>query len=1461
MSKPSNRIAATATSIALVGAFGAGAFALGHEGNSFDPEAFASAYQAGSTNSEKGYQANPTQTDAQANRQESNGEDQAEKTIDHIPSDAFSELPLEGQSGTTAYNVTGNSNLSGVDVFDAAAGTSGTSTGSNGTPVVGPVVNPDANADTNGNNSGSDKDSTPSDDKPNSGGDSDNDPDPAPADNDSYHYLPSDPEASKSDMNDGTFTFKDVGADDVSLDGIDESRFEVTISESLNADDALYYNQRIDAWTLFCSLNTVFYDTGAGGFWPAGYQWICTKSEFPSYSYFRIDSWQNAETGEENPSVCPESTLNINYSYRFTADGEWHSGTYAYEPKESCVFVVGEPDENGNRPVLYRSTDSTVNLLSSDTLGKVLRAGGYVGENDTLSALLLGWKEGTEDVGWRYQVEPGRHVIMPGKISPLTSGYTARLQHYLLNENLEVTPNGTSSLLQTLVDVDDSVVSVGADKTETLTVPYGIQAIDNDKGSSTTSCYLYAVNNLVIPSSVLYVNTEGPIKVWSNYQVMGSNPFYGSTADGILTSRDGTEYLGLPLSATELTVPKGVKRVAVPSENYLEKIRVHATSGNLPQIDIDKLSDCTIVIDDEAFDEFVAQNGDAIENAFGVSVCRASDQDVSYYCSGGMVYTEDELLRVFDNGSDTAFVQLPHTIKAGCFQGNTTIKTLVLFDDSDFAIEDGALAGGSLETIVCFTDEQAEYLKSRLKAAGAPDADVVVAQFSQESFAYYSHNGATTLLSDQGFAKRFDGTLTTESGETLDVNVISPYAFAGDTDLAWVTLSDSITSVGANAFKNCTGLQGLFIGKTSNVSFGANFLENCTSLGFVGSNALEASFATSENPNSTCKWFCTEAGGASHDSRFEWFSTSIVEGLSTFTQDDGSLTLYGCDDQGAPWLCLGGGTSFSGTLKAPDSLVEVYEGAFKGMQGSFDIDFSNAAGLEYIDKEAFSDSGLTGDVSISTLQDLELGNSVFEGCGGLTSISLAAGGSLSLGNNVFTDCAELESASFTGAASGRIGTELFYSCDKLQSLVFNEEPPTATLYSPGTGFRFNGDWAEGEEAQTLHISVPEGQEQAYLEAWVYPFIGYANYDDYYNKIDDELFNQTYEVPTEAQVRAVMAENLLEPENRLRQMMGLPQVESSTILSDESMEVDGFTYSVNDLGATLTSAPADAVDIDLSQVLPRDADGQPYAEGVAIAADAFAQCSQLKSVTLCEAIDRIESGAFNGCDGVTVTLPQGCGLPQLSGGSDSAPFTFGADIKLNVSEEDQDTVLETWPMQCLGYEDVDSFEFNAADVFFSLFDFDAFEPPTREQTDEAINGPLVEQENYLRGLMGLEPITSTSELAYSYDLSALGDWWSDDDPFAFSLDADEPGQEATEQQGASEAASGSSTADGQGQSGAGSSDSGGSNAASSTSSDGDSSASASSGTGADSASSGASGTEPSPAADSTNKAAGGTSSSK
>ena len=1364
-----SRMVAVAASIAAVGAFGVGAFELAQNGLNFDPSSYIATYAHGDAASGEAYRVSSTSTDAEANRhdEQSDREETSAREQEASLADVPTQANLTSQSGTTAYNVTGNADGSGVTI---AGGAGGNETGGSASAggVLGPVINAGGgSASGNGGGSGTGGGS--------GAGGSTN------STANSYKYLLQDPTPQKSaPMGDTTFFTQFSGGAGV----IDPGKVEIAPIE-----DAIYDGQVLDAWTLFCAMD-VHWSDDIGLYYLA-----CTKDEFATFPYFRINSWTNA-AGEQNPTLCSSQPLTVSVSLRLSQDAAWTTRTVIIQPAQSCLFVVGEPDSGGQRGVIWSTLSSEANLLGVNAQEAFMKQAGHVDSDGYLDALLLGWRENEKAAPYFYTLTPGRHVVVPGDVASIDPAYKVRFQGYALDDDYRFDDDPTSpnsSRLQTLVDVDETAVSVDGG-VETLCVPQGVQAVDAYNDNRQREGFTWQINNLELPSSVYYVNVDAGFQVLDAYHVVADNPVYAATDDGILTSHDGKEYLGIPYNTRELDVPADITNVVVPNRNKLDRIVLHASKkGELPQIDVSGLLDCTLVVDDSLLLDFIAEHAEELENAYGVYVSPASSPNVQLMYSQGLVYSldselESDLCCVLDTGSNIALVQISNNIMKGAFAGNTSVDTLVLmpwFSD-EIALEDGSLAGGSVQTIVCATDEQVAYVEQHKAAAGAPNAHVIKMSLSQDGYLYYHNDDKTILLSaagdeDGNLPATFNGTLIADDGEQLKVDTIAPHAFSGDAELKFVNLGESTSEIGRNAFENCQNLQGVFFGTPDSIEVGANAFRGCTSLGFVASRAKEASFATTENPNPAgCTWYAPAGEIHGYDSRFV-----TINGIYDFdcdAQSDDAVLLYGYygdDEEGRPSILLGAPSVLSGTIELLPSTVEIFggysssgakdlPGAFEGTGGVWDIDWSSAPNLEYIDRYAFRNSGIAGDLNIDLPDnDIVVGVSAFDGCTNLTSASLHAA-TLDINDQAFTNCLRLTRASFVAdtkgdydSATGRgsqnyLASSVFGSDANFTSLTVGAGIATLGYPSPGVGFFFDGATDVEEEASRIHLSVPSGMEQDYLNAWVYGFIGYDDYDAYFEEVYWNMFMDFYmgvgPEPTVEAVEAKMAESLLEPENRLRTMMGLPLVEASTVIPTGGDVPESTEWQIEDNGdgtATLVSAPSDIEKINLASVLTCP---------TVIASNAFSRCSNLTEIVLCDQVAGIQSGAFIGCSGVTVTLPSGCSLPELLGGTENMPFSFGGNVTLDVAEADRESLLKAWSRQMVGIATSDEELDYVESKWFGNVNMDTFESPTFDVLNKAVNEPLMECENRLRSLMGVEAISDISELAAPIDINNYPQYW-------------------------------------------------------------------------------------------------------
>ena len=1366
------RVVAVAASVAAVGVVGTVAFELAQSNLSFDPSGYIAAYSHGDMESGEAYQISPLSTDAEANRHDEDSDSRETSAREQqAPLDnAQGQANLTGQSGTTVYNVTGSADGTGVGVAGGSGSGAGGAGGTGGGQHV-PVVN---TGGASGGNAGGGAGGNGAGGNGGSGGS-------ATSTANSYKYLLQDPTPQKgAPMGDTTFFTQFNGATGF----IDPDN--VQISPMV---DAIYDGQLLDAWTLFCAMD-VHWSDDIGLYYLA-----CTKDEFAAFPYFRINSWTNA-AGEQNPALCSSQPLTVSVSLRLSQDAAWTKRTVTIQPAQSCLFVVGQPDSMGQRNVLWSTLSSKENLLGVNTQEAFMKQAGHVDSEGYLNALLLGWRENEAAVPYFYTLTPGRHVVVPGDVVSIDSAYKVRFQGYALDEDYRFDDDPTSlnnSRLQTLVDVGESVVSVDGGG-ETLSVPQGVQAVDAYTDSRQREGFTWRIDNLELPSSVYYVNVNAGFQVLDAYRVASDNPVYAATDEGILTSRDGKEYLGVPYNTRELDVPADITHVVIPDRNKLDRIVLHASKeGDLPQIDVSNLQDCTLVVDDAVLLDFITEHAGELENAYGVCVSPASDTNVQLMYSQGLVYNiksrfEGDLCYVLDTGSNIALVQISNTIMKGAFAGNTSVDTLVLmpwFDDK-VTLKDGSLAGGSVRTIVCATDEQVAYVEQHKAAAGAPDARVIKASLSQDGYLYYVNAGKTILLSAVGdedgrLPATFDGTLLTDGGKQLEVNSIAPYAFSGDTELKFINLGEKTSAIGRNAFENCQNLQGVFIGTPDSIEVGADAFKGCTGLGFVASRAKKGVFATTENPNPAgCTWYAPDGELQGYDSRFV-----AIDGMFDFAcdaQSDDVALLYGYydgDEEGKPSILLGAPSVLNGTIELLPSTVEIFggyslsgakdlPGAFEGTGGVWDIDWTSASNLTYIDRYAFRNSGIAGDLNIDLPDnDIYVGVSAFDGCTNLASVSVHAA-TIEISDQAFTNCPRLASASFvadtkgdydaaTGAGSRNyLASSVFGNDANFTNLTVGTGIATLGYPSPGVGFFLDGATDVQEEASRIRLSVPSGMEQDYLNAWVYGLVGYDDYDTYYGVVEFGMLSDWFmgegPEPTAEAVRAKMAQNLLEPENRLRTMMGLPLVEASTVIQSGSDTPESDEWKIEDNGdgtATLVSAPSDIERADLASVLTGPTE---------IASNAFSRCPNLTEVTLCDKVVGIQSGAFMGCGSVTVALPAGCSLPELLGGMETMPFSFGGNVVLDIAEADRESLLKTWSRQMVGVATDDEEADYVESKWFSNVNMDTFESPTFDVLNKAVNEPIMECENRLRSLLGMEAISDIGELGDPIDINKYPQYW-------------------------------------------------------------------------------------------------------
>ncbi len=240
-------------------------------------------------------------------------------------------------------------------------------------------------------------------------------------------------------------------------------------------------------------------------------------------------------------------------------------------------------------------------------------------------------------------------------------------------------------------------------------------------------------------------------------------------------------------------------------------------------------------------------------------------------------------------------------------------------------------------------------------------------------------------------------------------SVIAPYAFAGNTVLQKITLSDTISRVGDNAFAGCTALTSFAFKKYVATSFrqlGTTVLDGCLNLyDLTVCEDIDADLL---------------------------FSAGIPDSLRTLRienslRDD---TLFANTESG---FCA---SSLTGTsvanLYVGDGFTQIGECAFRNVTSLAYLSISDTVTM--IGANAFSGCtaledvvGLAGLVTVS--------QSAFDGCSVLATFAFAPG-LTEIGDYAFRDCAF---SSFTApAALSNIGESAFDGCSSLKTAVLND---------------------------------------------------------------------------------------------------------------------------------------------------------------------------------------------------------------------------------------------------------------------------------------------------------------------------------------------------------------------------------------------------------------------------------------
>ena len=814
------------------------------------------------------------------------------------------------------------------------------------------------------------------------------------------------------------------------------------------------------------------------------------------------------------PDGLQQGEMKILVEYRIHQEDKWLSTQVDYMPAGGRVYALKRKltenfqtltaEDIANLYGQYPEADSIMNLYQYQA--EIL---GY--PETTITKLFPGWTENGQQVSWLYPVKSGRHILEPMDMEELPEEYVVKMKNeYIPAEYYE---SSIPHPLQTLTWYD------GKGYEMELKVPEGIQAVDIQKEEDLEDQIW--VDTLMLPDSVICVNTLGRMIVFNNYVVDEKNPCLYADENGILYNKAENQILGIPFTTYDISVPSKVGKVIIPSDNMLMQITLETTdAAEIPEMNLENAQDCTISLKNVVLNDFADKYEDDLENHQMVT------EDGTAYTvqSHAVIAADTEELRYVLKSASVTF-RLSDNIKSigpQALSGAGTTGLVMPANVDKVILQKDCLKGSSVKVIWCHNDIQKQNMEAQLALAGAGTESVEVKVMSERTIT--TKQGYTYVVTEPSETAKlvkapdtitfFDGVVKADDGMDVNITSIGENAFKNNTALEWVLLPQNIKSIGADAFRGCTALQGILIDSRDEVTIGNNAFAGCSALRFIAANApaimTENHYVpkvTDEQGNSVfyipsshsedaeCFWNQNE------DARVAYFdeATGIAE-YSLEKIGDSAWMLYGVDYFGRPWLALRSGSQVDESVILPAATQEIYSCAMyqtNSQTGIYTINWEDLF-LLAIDDYAFYHSGVAGEVGFG--QDgyySFLMEHAFDGCSGITEITM--GGTIySIEQGCFANCTKLEKVTLgifehdAGDVKATLHWNMFSGCPNFKQLVIlDETPPRLWIPTKGYSFRFLG-YEEDMEKEKGILVVPVGSEQNYLAAWKYQVLGYKD---------------------------------------------------------------------------------------------------------------------------------------------------------------------------------------------------------------------------------------------------------------------------------------------------------------------------------------------------------------------------------
>ncbi len=813
-----------------------------------------------------------------------------------------------------------------------------------------------------------------------------------------------------------------------------------------------------------------------------------------------IDSWSSYRLRSYNDNFLvkdyPQYAYNgftATFCFRATSISPWQEQTVTFETVNRMLVVLTYKDgvyannSNGN-DLMYPGDGETVNLL------KFYSSVCDPDENGDLKMLFRGWsntKDGEPlDYSCKFEQE-GLIFLYPTGYVELNDNYKEKL--------ISCYDDGSLSFefLQTLYDYTGD--------SKTLRIPeytFNLQ-FENKR----------TFDKVIFPSTLKKIslidnNGNNSLIVNEEYVVSKDNKYY-STLNGMLTSKEQDKIYDIPKNMTKITLDDNIKSIIFRKDSKLEELHL---SSVVPDMNIENLSNAKIYVPKDAYYDYLKQYGPRLGT--NELLREDSENENEYIYVDGAIYSSDSTV-LYSISSDVmgTFI-VPSCVKMiaeNAMDNCPDVDTLIFKGDIDL-FDDNSINAEHLKRIYFLGSKKLPRLyQNAIYGVNEDGATSIYVQselyngfnsllnenlgdsfsdnyeLKSDSLEIKYYNDYKYLATNEGAILLKAATLGGEFKEdTLgDINLveIGANAFANNENIRFITLPESVKTIGKCAFKSCANLESIYVTADDIITVEKQAFYENTALKFCAFNAEVGLFDEDYTEDKNTGMFFAPYNAYGYDSQHlaHLISYFTPFGHPYIVKDYGDgKVLFAYAEKGDVnpytdgYIVCKATSEVSGDIELIDNTISVEYKAFYKCAKPFKL--INYSKIDVIGEMAFAGSGIYGSYNFESLYFAR--GSAFENCQGLTE--------LEFGSNFYNAY-----------------YNIFGNCRNLKRVKFDTDNPfslTSSTYLTPYSFGDN----IGADCGGFKIEVNDGADiDNFIDMWKYPMLGKDVFYDYGNLTEEE----------------------------------------------------------------------------------------------------------------------------------------------------------------------------------------------------------------------------------------------------------------------------------------------------------------------------------------------------------------------